>query len=364
MWEPISILTSECSPSTSSSTISLPSVSNDLLLMDYQQTAISQIPIVQATIAPTATSQTPIAQTEIPQTSLQLITISEDYWNTYCIPWQEMHRDIITLCEQGVTNKSVVNRVIDFVINDIRKIKENIPTKCLKIIARKMVDKYPTMFKDVDDDGVVLGDGTHSTLHKLIDRNNYLNRPHKRSLISTIISSPTNIKIRKKMLSAKAGCSNWQPTETDQTEDNIDEIQKVLQAQSKSVNYSKEEEETVINNLEKTYAAQRQFLNEIDSSSISNVIEQWPILLKEKFLFWHYEKLMSHSISNLTNNLLRKQRKIILFGENKKLTNLKANDETDPEQVSIECIKIACKYFKEDFTFFMKTIEVSYCIFI
>lgn len=43
----------------------------------------------------------------------------------------------------------------------------------MKIIAKKLVQQYPQTFQDLDD-------GYQSILLKLIDRNNYLNRPHKR----------------------------------------------------------------------------------------------------------------------------------------------------------------------------------------
>lgn len=46
------------------------------------------------------------------------------------------------------------------VINEMRAIKENIPSKALKILTNKLVSKYSDIFEDMDEDEVILGDGS------------------------------------------------------------------------------------------------------------------------------------------------------------------------------------------------------------
>jgi hypothetical protein len=69
--------------------------------------------------------------------------------------------------------------------------------------AKKIINKYPKQFQGIDEDGVIIGDGCFSLTSKLIDRNNYLNRPHKRPSNAIHIEVPPSK--RKLMLNAKAG---------------------------------------------------------------------------------------------------------------------------------------------------------------
>lgn len=56
-----------------------------------------------------------------------------------------------------------MKEMIHVIINDMRQIKE-----ALKMVANKLICKYPKIFKDVDDGGVVMGDGCCTTFTKLM----------------------------------------------------------------------------------------------------------------------------------------------------------------------------------------------------
>lgn len=81
----------------------------------------------------------------------------------------------------------MIDTTVDFVIFEIRKIKD----------IKKLSTNIP---------------GWLLLYHKLLHRNNYSNRPHKRSLLSTAPVN-TNIKTKKLMASNRAGWSDWQPAE-------------------------------------------------------------------------------------------------------------------------------------------------------
>lgn len=98
----------------------------------------------------------------------------------------------------------------------MRNIQDFIPVKAFKIVAKKIVEKYPKIFKDMDEDGKCFGNDTHTTFSKLHDRNCYLNRPHMKRSLSRSLNIP--LKKQRKVLSAKAGCSNWQPEKHVETE--------------------------------------------------------------------------------------------------------------------------------------------------
>lgn len=92
------------------------------------------------------------------------------------------------------------------------------------MIAAKVVEKNPPIYKDVDDDRVTLGDGFY-TLHRiLVDRTNYLNRPHKRSFSDC---STENFRIRKKgiqqgrLLQLASKLYKWDPIELKERKDHL-----------------------------------------------------------------------------------------------------------------------------------------------
>lgn len=75
----------------------------------------------------------------------------------------------------------------------------------------------------MDENGKIFLDGTHTLYLKLRDRNCYLNRPYMKRSLSQSLNIP--LKKQKKVLSAKAGCSNWQPDKyvDSETEESIDD---------------------------------------------------------------------------------------------------------------------------------------------
>lgn len=130
-------------------------------------------------------------------------SMSESDWENFPIPFEKLSVQAREDCEKGERNKNSMNEVVHVTISAVRTKKSYVPCKVFKILAKKIIRKYPKMFTDIDEDGVVMGDGSHTIFYKLMDRNNYLNRPHKkRSLMHELQISP---KQRKIILSAKAG---------------------------------------------------------------------------------------------------------------------------------------------------------------
>lgn len=71
---------------------------------------------------------------------------NESFWLTYQIPFSRLDSTTLEELYKGTKSKSVKNTVINFVIDDIRKQRSTVPSKWLKIIARKLVDTYPGIY--------------------------------------------------------------------------------------------------------------------------------------------------------------------------------------------------------------------------
>lgn len=118
---------------------------------------------------------------DIPSTSNEYAYASENIlWTNFEIPWSQMSYSLIKDCENGNQLKRSFTTIIQIVVNSMRDVTKKIGTKPFRIVARKLMQKYPKMFRDKDDEGNIIGYGESSLHFKLVDRNNYLNRLHKR----------------------------------------------------------------------------------------------------------------------------------------------------------------------------------------
>lgn len=268
-----------------------------------------------------------------------------------------MESTVLKELEAGNRSKFVIHAVVNRIISEMRNIREFIPSKAFKIIANKIIEKYP-QFKDTDEDGKCFGDGSHTLYLKLRDRNCYLNRPHMKRSLSRSLNIP--LKKQRKVLSAKAGCSNWQLDNyvESETEDTIEDKtvflrQVILQDAAEN---DPDTQKKIYSYLETTYPVQRLFLNNVHKPpTIQDIKTSWPILLQKKYIFCHYHKLMGHSISILKEQILKKQEKILMYGRLKKYKDI----INSTELIQLKLIKIIMKHFKEDFHTLFKIYPVS-----
>lgn len=231
--------------------------------------------------------------------------------------------------------KYINTEVVHVIVDEMRKIKTAIPNIAFKVVAKKLAEKYPTFFRDVDEDGAVIGDGTHTIFAKLQDRNNYLNRPHKRPRGST---SGSLLKIRKQ-LDVKTGCPNWEP-----------EVQ--LDVEEVHVNADTDESQY----LETTYPLVRQFLNDLDSPPTAvQIKEKWPVLLQRDAIIWHFHKLTDIRLENLEICFSQKATKIVNFGIQKKYL-----EEFNENRKYEDTLIFFAKYFKEDLKYIYYQFKVRH----
>lgn len=178
---------------------------------------------------------------------------------------------------------------------------------------------------------MVIGDGSYFLIRKQIDRNNYLNRPHKRGFEGT----STPLKLRRKKKNMVAGCSKWEEL-TSPKEDQSDQIK------LKSL---KETDEEYYILLEKTYSDQRVFLNNIESPpTVDDIKLNWPCLFEMSGIKWHFKKCTGIDLESLSTNMEEKVDKIVQYGCDKKI----CSPEYDPNKKLEKCLQIYAKVFKED----------------
>lgn len=234
----------------------------------------------------------------------KVILINNEYlWSTMEIGWDRLPHEMTASLEQNLKSKLIVKDFVQFVVNDVRKINNYIPNKVFARLANEAMMKYPSIFKDVDDDNCTLGDGHMSLTQKMIDRNNYLNRPHKRKYGPPVLPNP----IKKKTINLRAGCSNWAPS----PEEDVLDVEALI-ANAKTVEPTAADD--YISKLRKTFPQQRQFIN---CSSVAESKNEWPSLFHKSGMFQHFSQLTGVDINKLDEVFMEKSTKIMKFYEKK-----------------------------------------------
>lgn len=84
--------------------------------------------------------------------------------------------------------------VINGIVEEMRDIKKNIPKSVLSKVAEVLVDLCPKTFEDRyksgPKEGERMGKGTATTIRKMRDCNNYLNRPHNSDSLNGTLKVP------------------------------------------------------------------------------------------------------------------------------------------------------------------------------
>lgn len=260
-----------------------------------------------------------IVQDEGPSNFNQLILISsaESSWDNFQIPWYKIPINCLTQFSSGTFTNANVRTLIQIIVDEMRTIKIAFPTKAAKIVSKKILERYAGL-TDRDEDRTILGDGSASLTNKIIDRNNYLNRPHKNSKRS---SSPFALKSAKTKLSNKMGCVNFDHcNETDTAG---------------------------------TYDLERKMINE--GASIREIKLKYPHLFNEANIFEHFQKLTLIDINKLDNTIYEKFEIISSYAIKKKYIS---TENVEKNLIPITIFGILTKHYKEDFQKFCFDIEV------
>ncbi|CAH0561700.1 unnamed protein product [Brassicogethes aeneus] len=307
------------------------------------------VPVAKMIVSAIADNEAQVISTPISAQLHSIINVDCNYetlWIDYEIPWNKVPSFIMEACEKGEVGDAMVTEIIHIIINSMKEIKANIPAKALHIVANKLVDKYPDVFKDKDHDNVTIGDGRYSIFKKLQDRNFYLPRPNKRKNDNI---HQTILKNSKKQLNAKAGCPNWQPPikhDDCWTQDMKQDLNSYI---------NKELNQEFYKLLEKAFQHQRLYINAQKPPSLEDILAEWPILFLKETIKWHFNFLTKSNFDKLRLDLESKSATILDFMCKKKKVDQSKNNYS----LHLNALITFAIYFKEDFSVFIFDFEGS-----
>ncbi|CAG9818605.1 unnamed protein product, partial [Phaedon cochleariae] len=266
---------------------------------------------------------------EVIEYDYQIRQLNRDYnaftWDNFEINWEQFPSYVLRACTKGKREKQVITHIIHSIVNKMREIKTHIPTYAFKVVSRKLIEKYPNMFLDVDEDGVVIADGCHSVYKKLQDRNNYLNRPYKRKPSH----KRNNSRDHSNRLGTRSDCMFLTP-------DNAD-------AATEATEDYNDEDDAFYENLERTFTGQRNFIK--SNPTYDEIKKQWPVLLNGRAIIWHFNKLTNLNLYRMGEKVVERYQKFLKLAYSSKI-------DVASEEELLQIVKILSVYFKEDLNCF------------
>lgn len=205
--------------------------------------------------------------------------------------------------------KKHINEMIRILVTQLSNSKKSLGRKEFRIIANKIVGKYPNLFLDKCGDKLI-GDGCETLIKKL---ESCLDNRNRKSIALETNFGTVN---KRKTTRDSYGCINWQPSELPEGET------KELQMRHKEYLIlefpkSKRQEEEVEYKMKITYSSQRYFINNL-KKSIASVKENWPFLVEEKYLLLHANILLEINLKELFSAAVpEKGKKIFDFMQTK-----------------------------------------------
>lgn len=264
-------------------------------------------------------------------------TVGLHTWINYEVPWSQMSKKDLKNCKNNKEDPCTTRNLVKIIVNDMRTYKLNIPLKAFRIVAEKVVKKYP-VFMDKKFNGKVYGQGIDGLVDRLINRNNYLNRPSKVSRETFKSKLSPSLK-GKKLLSSEAGCSNWQ-LELKESEDMNSILEKKNLFKELSVTAG---DDKFMKFYQDTFPL---FQYEIHSSmSIKTLKEEWPHNFSNSMIRHHYEIIMKHKV-------VFKDKLTAI--ENKLTRHLEDIETNENFGVEYKVLSLIMTYFKEEISSFMK----------
>lgn len=232
--------------------------------------------------------------------------------------------------EKGDRDTYSITKVIQVVIDDLRQSSTKIPTIILKRVAKEVIDKYPASFKDMDDDGVCLGDGSHTVYNQLRERNYYLTKRIKR--IEENVQHEPGVSL-----------------------DNADLDDDVVNKTKLNEYISKETNDEFFTLMESNYPVIRKFLSSNSLLIVDTIIAEWPIIFHAEGIPWSFQKLTNINLSSFSEAVRDKAEKVIT--SNKK--TLQKCDITTHMPIEMRAIEFITVHFKENFGLLFRTNTVS-----
>ncbi|CAL1269952.1 unnamed protein product [Larinioides sclopetarius] len=293
----------------SSETIAQPNIVYNLEFEEKNNKVVTESPVPFFSSSAVPSIIDPLASTSTFDSSFGYVNEPNKNWaDSFIIPWSSFPREVATECDNKKRlRKTVYSEMVRILAENISRINPSPGRNNLRIIAKKVVARYPETFEDRCGDSII---GGCSTLMKKIEH--CLENRNRRKDFSDLFEIKTNDSKIKKTSRNSYACSNWQPNQLPDGESKASQLQHknfLLKEHKKLVR----DEETIKQLMITTYASQRYTIN--SKNSVKVIKEEWPTLFETDYFINHAALLLGRQsiCDTICNNIISKGKIIYDF---------------------------------------------------
>lgn len=107
-------------------------------------------------------------------------------FENYSIPFEKFPTEVLTLFQEKKKLSDKINTVVHILISELRSISVFLPVSVIRMVAQKLTEHFPESFRNRNEDGCDTTYGLAILITKMINHNNYLNRPSCNSLFENL----------------------------------------------------------------------------------------------------------------------------------------------------------------------------------
>lgn len=185
---------------------------------------------------------------------------ASDWLALFSVPWKKMSSTLMKALNAQTRPHAQQRREMVRIIADAIRLYTPLPgIKAINCITKTVVDRYPILKDSIC--GETVGDGNLYLSKQIRNRLENLNRGKGTKRKSSVLQIPSDNTENKQLgLSDRYGCTNWQPSLTEE-EEKIQEKEREDMLHHSQLHPVVEDDVYVIKLIEKTYPLQRKEIN-------------------------------------------------------------------------------------------------------
>ncbi|EDW80237.1 uncharacterized protein Dwil_GK21066 [Drosophila willistoni] len=269
----------------------------------------------------------------------------------FIIPWSKVPNDIMKLLRGKNSLGKRLNTLGNILVDALRERSAQIPIRVFRQVAQQAAEKYPDSLLEKDREGQLIATSPQSLISKMINRNNALNRPQKRTSGS---SGSGTFEIHISTKKRKSGCASVVTSNGANLALNRDLEHKKELLISCYRGSSSIDAATITEYMKVCFPLQRSFFNNSEKiPDIKAIKDNWPYIFNKEMLYQHFELLMSIDPRVLEKRFAGERERIFKFfktSKNKKVNSLL-------EENNINVIRGLAYHFNEDPDYIFKQFE-------
>ncbi|XP_002018666.2 uncharacterized protein LOC6593754 [Drosophila persimilis] len=272
----------------------------------------------------------------------------------FSIPWNKVPNDIMKLLRGKHSLGKRLNTFGNILVDALRECSVHIPIRVFRQVAQQAAEKYPDSLLEKDREGQLIATTPQSLISKMINRNNALNRPQKRTSGS---SNSGNFEIhisskkRKSSVGATSAANGDAKAKDLAANRDLEEKKELLISSYRGS--TTVEPATITEYMKECFPLQRAFFNNNEKiPDITSIKNNWPYIFNKELLYQHFELLMSIDPRVLEKRLTGEKERIFRFfktSKNKKISAL--------EESNANLLRGLAYHFNEDPDYIFKQLD-------